>query len=135
VATLKFPSEASTCEECIYYSKLLKYCLKYKVPVEDPRSPPCKPKGYFMYTRPDENTLVGELCLPDVGVLSKVIPLKPKVRVGEILDALEKVGCKPKESKRVKDYVTIYLTCPCAVRASIKCTEEACVYRIMGKGK
>ncbi len=131
--TLKPPQEARNCKECIYYSSILKYCLKYKVPVEDPNQPPCKPKGYFSYKRLDENTLVGELCINDIKSLNKVIPIKPNIRVGEILDGLEEVGCKPIEVKRVSNVVTIYLSCPCMVRVQLHCDANRCMYKLLKK--
>ncbi|NPA85360.1 MAG: hypothetical protein GXO07_05085 [Crenarchaeota archaeon] len=131
--SLKFPSEAKDCTECVYYSEILKYCLKFKKKIEDPKLPPCKPKGYFIYKRLDRDTLLGELCIHDIAVLSRVIPLKPGVRIGEILDTLEKVGCKPIESKRVGDSSTLYLSCPCTVKVELKCTKDVCMYKVLPK--
>ena len=130
---LKTPLEARSCEECIYYSELLRYCLKFRKKVGNPKLPPCKPKGYFMYKRLDPDTLVAELCIHDITFLNKVIPLKPGVRIGEILDALEDVGCKPIETKRVGDTVTLYLSCPCIVKVELKCTKELCMYKVLPK--
>ncbi len=130
---LKFPREARSCEECIYYSELLKYCLKFKIKVEDPKVPPCKPQGYFLYRRLDADTLDGELCIHDITALNKVIPLKPRVRVGEILDGLKEIGCKPVRVKRVGSTVTLYLSCPCMVRVELKCTKDLCMYKVLPK--
>lgn len=81
----------------------------------------------------DKDTLIGELCINDVRNLNKVIPIKPNIRVGEILDGLENVGCKPVEVKRVADVVTIYLSCPCMVRVQLHCDANRCMYKILKK--
>ena len=86
-----------------------------------------------MYKRMGANELEGELCIHNIKELSKVIPIKPNVRVGEILDGLERVGCKPLRAKRVKDTVTIYLRCPCLVKVKLNCNEKRCIYRILPK--
>ncbi|UXD22875.1 hypothetical protein IPA_09135 [Ignicoccus pacificus DSM 13166] len=40
--SFKPPEQASNCYECVYYSSLTGYCMRLRVKVEDPYSPPCK---------------------------------------------------------------------------------------------
>ncbi|UXD21960.1 hypothetical protein IPA_00220 [Ignicoccus pacificus DSM 13166] len=127
----KLPKDASNCLECIYYSDIAKFCLKYRVRIDDPNLPKCKPQAYFRYHRLTPEELEAELCVPNEKILADAVPRKTKVRVGDMLDALEKHGCKPKGVKRVENSVTLYLTCPCNLRALIKCDAKGCIYEIV----
>ena len=131
ISRFKLPKDASTCEECIYYSKLTKMCMKYKVKIDDPKMPKCKPPAYFRYYRLTAEDLDAEICLPDERLLAEVLPRTHKVKIGDMLDVLERYGCKPYGVKRVDNVVTLYLSCACKVRASIKCSRTGCIYQVV----
>ena len=106
-------------------------CLKYKVRIEDPKMPKCKPLAYFRYYRMTAEDLDAEICVPNEKILAEVLPKTHKVRIAEMLKVLEKYGCRVKKPvRRVDNVVTLYLTCACNVRASIKCSKGGCIYQI-----
>ncbi len=127
----KLPKDASSCEECIYYSRITNMCMKYRVRIDDPKVPKCKPQAYFRYYRMTADELEAELCVPNEKVLVDAIPRKGRVRVGDMLSALEKHGCKPTGVRRVENYVTLYLSCACNIRAVINCNKDGCIYQIV----
>ncbi|UXD22035.1 hypothetical protein IPA_01030 [Ignicoccus pacificus DSM 13166] len=126
----KTPGKAKGCEECIFYSTLLRKCML--PPIAKGVVEHCSELAYVKRPLEHNGHMEIEACLPSVDHFSLLVSLDMNnindmdKNLIKSIKSMKMVGCAPVFEEIEGEFVKTYLSCKCVTKAYVFCDKKHC---------